>query len=128
MPISNSQTTEEVTCLGKSAAMITCRGRWSSSGLQLPVHVVEQPPPARVDVEGLVPARQEVTVRLGEGVEVEAGHQGGVRDRLEVHVPGGRPPLQLDHDEAPGRVQPEHVQPVAGRNTDRCRPTGRTPR
>lgn len=79
----------------------------------IPVHVIEQALRACVDVEVLPPARQEVAVRLGQGAKVEPGHQSGIRDRLEVHVPVGRSALQLDHDEAPGRVQPQHVQPVA---------------
>ena len=59
---------------------------------------------------------------LGQGVEVEPGHQSGVDDCLEVHVPVSRSALQLDHDEASGRVQPQNVQPVARRHSVRVGP------
>ncbi|MGK5447502.1 hypothetical protein [Streptomyces radiopugnans] len=84
--------------------------------------MVEEMLPARVEVESLLSARQKVAVCLGQGVETKAGHQSGVRNRLEVNVSVGHPPFQLDHYEAARGVQPQDVQPVPRRNPFRVGP------
>ncbi|MER5899321.1 hypothetical protein ABT150_04185 [Streptomyces mirabilis] len=54
--------------------------------------------------------------------EVEPGHEGGVGDRLEMYVPVGCSPFQLDHHEAAGGVQAKDVQSVPCRHSVRVGP------